>query len=270
MASEAAERVQMSDFLKRKPSQLSGGQQQRVAIARAIVKKPGLLLLDEPLSSLDANLRISMREEIRRLQKDLGITMLMVTHDQEESLTMSDKIVVMNDGILQQFGTPEELYNSPANWFVAHFLGMPSMNELICVWEEPGQSLRVDDTGDIITLPFTKGNTGGAIHKEQRLRFAFRPHQVHIETEPPANTEDSYIRGKVIMIEFTGRERLIHVAFCKRVIKGYADAGRVVREGQEVWFRVGGNCYLLDYNSGISLYNNRKWQQPETGRSQLV
>ena len=127
-AYEAAKLVQIDELMDRKPSELSGGQQQRVAIARALVKMPRVLLLDEPLSNLDARLRLQTREEIRRIQKETGITTVFVTHDQEEAMSICDLIVVMKDGILQQIGKPQEVYDDPANLFVAKFLGTPPIN----------------------------------------------------------------------------------------------------------------------------------------------
>ncbi len=127
-AREIAELVHMGNLLGRKPKQLSGGQQQRVAIARALVKNPRLLLLDEPLSNLDARLRLEMREEIRRIQLETQVTTIFVTHDQEEAMSISDHIVLMKDGFLQQHAAPQELYNQPANQFVADFLGNPPIN----------------------------------------------------------------------------------------------------------------------------------------------
>ena len=125
---EAAKLVQLEDLLDRKPGELSGGQQQRVAIARALVKRPKVLLLDEPLSNLDARLRLQTREEIRRIQKETNITTIFVTHDQEEAMSISDYIVVMKDGVIQQIGKPQEVYDNPANLFVAKFLGTPAIN----------------------------------------------------------------------------------------------------------------------------------------------
>ncbi len=127
-AVEIAKLVEIGALLDRKPAELSGGQQQRVAIARALVKMPRVLLLDEPLSNLDARLRLQTREEIRRIQKTTGITTLFVTHDQDEAMSISDLIVVMKDGILQQIGEPQAVYNNPANLFVASFLGTPAVN----------------------------------------------------------------------------------------------------------------------------------------------
>ena len=127
-AYQAAKLVQIEDLMDRKPSEMSGGQQQRVAIARALVKMPRVLLLDEPLSNLDARLRLQTREEIRRIQKETGITTVFVTHDQEEAMSISDMIVVMKLGVVQQIGAPQEVYDDPANLFVAKFLGTPPIN----------------------------------------------------------------------------------------------------------------------------------------------
>ncbi len=127
-AYEAAKLVQIEDLMDGKPSEMSGGQQQRVAIARALVKMPRVLLLDEPLSNLDARLRLQTREEIRRIQKETGITTVFVTHDQEEAMSISDMIVVMKLGVVQQIGAPQEVYDDPANLFVAKFLGTPPIN----------------------------------------------------------------------------------------------------------------------------------------------
>ena len=127
-ATEAAKLVQIDSLLDRKPSEMSGGQQQRVAIARALVKMPSVLLLDEPLSNLDARLRLQTREEIRRIQRETGITTVFVTHDQEEAMSISDEIVVMKEGVVQQTGRPQAVYDDPANLFVAKFLGTPPIN----------------------------------------------------------------------------------------------------------------------------------------------
>ena len=128
LVNDVARIVKIDEYLERKPSELSGGQQQRVAIARALVKKPKVLLLDEPLSNLDARLRIETREEIRRIQKETGITTIFVTHDQDEAMAIADKMVVMSMGEIQQIGKPQEIYKNPTNLFVAKFLGVPPIN----------------------------------------------------------------------------------------------------------------------------------------------
>ena len=126
----ASEMVELNDFLHRKPAELSGGQRQRVALARAIVREPTVFLMDEPLSNLDAKLRVSTRAQIKNLQHSLRVTTIYVTHDQVEAMTLADRVVVMNAGVVQQVGTPQEIYNKPANSFVASFIGSPAMNLL--------------------------------------------------------------------------------------------------------------------------------------------
>ena len=150
MALEAAKLVQIENLMDRKPKELSGGQQQRVAIARALVKMPRILLLDEPLSNLDARLRLQTREEIRRIQKQTGITTVFVTHDQEEAMYISDLIVVMKDGVVQQTGRPQEVYDSPANLFVAKFLGTPPIN--VFDGEVRGQTLYIGEEA-VLSVP---------------------------------------------------------------------------------------------------------------------
>ena len=130
-----AQMLQITELLRRKPGQLSGGQQQRVAIARALIKEPKILLLDEPFSNLDARLRIELRDDIRALQQKLKITTIFVTHDQEEAMSISDRILLMKEGVLQQYSTPQEMYRDPANLFVASFLGNPPIHKLPCTLE---------------------------------------------------------------------------------------------------------------------------------------
>ena len=150
MALEAAKLVQIEELMDRKPKELSGGQQQRVAIARALVKMPKILLLDEPLSNLDARLRLQTREEIRRIQKATGITTVFVTHDQEEAMSISDLIVVMKDGVVQQIGKPQAVYDSPVNLFVAKFLGTPPIN--VFDGEVKGGQLYIGEEA-VLTVP---------------------------------------------------------------------------------------------------------------------
>ena len=153
---EMLKMVHLDEYAERYPHQLSGGQQQRVALARALVMRPGLLLLDEPLSNLDAKLRESMRFEISSIQKELGITVIYVTHDQSEAMTMSDRVVVMSRGVIQQIGTPYEIYRNPANKMVADFIGLVNFVE----GEVQGDRVYISGTG--VSFPNTSGITGSA------------------------------------------------------------------------------------------------------------
>src|ERR687885_33150 len=148
-----AQLLGIENFLNRKPKELSGGQMQRVALGRALVREPKIFLMDEPLSNLDAKLRTYMRTEIKKLQKKIGITTLYITHDQIEAMSMADKIAVMNGGLLQQVGTPQQVYNQPANTFVAGFIGSPSMNFLECRLVRDSSTIHLESDSVSFKLP---------------------------------------------------------------------------------------------------------------------
>ena len=150
---QVADSLDLTQLLDRKPSQLSGGQRQRVALGRAIIREPKLFLMDEPLSNLDAKLRVQTRSEITRLQRKLGVTTIYVTHDQTEAMTMGSKIVVMNDGRIQQTDTPRELYSHPVNAFVAQFIGTPPMNLLPCRLDQVGETVSLAGEGVNVQCP---------------------------------------------------------------------------------------------------------------------
>lgn len=184
--------VQIENLLDRRPGQLSGGQQQRVALARALVKRPNLLLLDEPLSNLDATLRLSMRAEIRRIQKELGVTTILVTHDQIEATTMADRIICMNAGRIEQIGTPDELYRKPATTFVASFIGSPPINLL--QGAVSGDQITVGDKSLRVSGHSVAGET----------RLGLRPEHVREEA--------GGLPATVIACEPMGRETLYTVS----------------------------------------------------------
>jgi len=208
---EAARTLDLEPYLKRKPGELSGGQRQRVAMGRAIVRRPRLFLMDEPLSNLDAKLRVQMRAEIKQLQRQLGTTTLYVTHDQTEAMTMGDRVVVMRKGVLEQVGTPQELYHSPSNLFVAGFIGSPSMNLI---------TVGVEAEADDVVIQLDPGNPGLRIRGNQlgpRLRklrqfhgtavaMGFRPENVTVATE----AADDTLRVEIQHVEDLGSERIIY------------------------------------------------------------
>ena len=196
---EAARILKMEDLLDRQPSQLSGGQRQRVAIGRAIVRKPSVFLFDEPLSNLDAALRVDMRMEIAKLHGELGTTMIYVTHDQVEAMTLADRIVVLNGGVVQQVGSPLELYHRPANLFVAGFIGSPKMNFLsarVEASDAQGVTLGSMDVGTLV-LP---GARATALAGDM-VTLGLRPHNLSL-------SEHGGMRGKVILVERLGSETL--------------------------------------------------------------
>lgn len=175
---EVSEILQIGHLLDRKPSQLSGGQRQRVAMGRALVRNPQVFLFDEPLSNLDAKLRVDMRTEIKRLHQRLKTTIVYVTHDQIEAMTLATKIAVLKDGVLQQFGSPAEIYNNPANMFVADFMGSPAMNLLSCTVEKDASGLSVSlarPHGEPIRLPVSSGRPQLEAHAGRQIVFGIRP-----------------------------------------------------------------------------------------------
>lgn len=204
-AAEFAKLLRIEDYFTRKPSQLSGGQQQRVAIARALAKEPEILLLDEPLSNLDARLRLEMREEIRRLQMETGITTIFVTHDQEEALSISDHILLLKKGRIQQYGLPQELYDEPCNPFVADFLGNPPINLYEGIVDGSRIILQGGNTGFLIA-----GMKG--IESGRRVKLGIRSEAFEAAAEgvyeTPATVRNVFLNGKetLYLLEIGGKE----------------------------------------------------------------
>ena len=182
---EAAKLVQIDELMERKPSELSGGQQQRVAIARALVKTPRVLLLDEPLSNLDARLRLQTREEIRRIQKETGITTIFVTHDQDEAMSISDIIIVMKDGKIHQIGKPQEVYDHPTNLFVAKFLGTPPIN----VFDGVIKNNQLFIGKDAVLNIKCKGNVETDDNSERKVFVGIRPEGFTLDADGPLHCE---------------------------------------------------------------------------------
>jgi multiple sugar transport system ATP-binding protein len=191
---EVAQMLQMEHLLERRPSQLSGGQRQRVAMGRALARQPQLFLFDEPLSNLDAKLRVEMRAEIKRLHQASGITSVYVTHDQVEALTLGSRIAVMKGGVLQQLGTPDEVYNTPANTFVASFIGSPTMNLIDGVGQ--GSSFAVQGTQLALSVPASLAG--------KNAQLGLRPEHLSLSSS-------ATWRGKVSLVEPTGADTFVDV-----------------------------------------------------------
>ena len=237
-AEEAARLVHVGDLLDRRPSQLSGGQQQRVALARALVKEPQLLLLDEPLSNLDATLRLTMRSEIKALQRRMDISTILVTHDQIEATTMADRIVCMNVGRIEQVGSPDDLYLRPASLFVAGFIGAPPINLV------DGEIVDAAFTADGVRLPVDGDAAGKAV-------LGIRPENLSFG--------DSGLEGKVTDIEPMGRETLYLVDTqlgSMRVLEGGAAERRAHGETAKVTFKPS-DTLLFDAESGHLIKGGR-------------
>jgi ABC-type sugar transport system ATPase subunit len=218
-----ADMMGIGHLMDRKPAQLSGGQQQRVALGRALVKEPNLLLFDEPLSNLDARLRLSMRSEIKRLQMELGITSIYVTHDQVEAMTMADRIAVMKDGKLHAYSTPEELYDQPRTLFIAGFVGNPPMNfvDVEVVREGDGYHAR-RESFDVVVPP----NRGEKVVGKGQVVLGIRPEDITIA--------DRGISGEIYVVEPLGRDDLIDVRIGEAGVHVLADPTLGLRMGQLV------------------------------------
>ncbi|MGN0467076.1 MAG: ABC transporter ATP-binding protein [Lachnospiraceae bacterium] len=204
---EAARILGLENLLDRKPKALSGGQRQRVAMGRAIVRKPKVFLMDEPLSNLDAKLRGQMRIEISRLHQELGTTIIYVTHDQTEAMTLGTRIVVMKDGIVQQIDSPQNLYDRPGNLFVAGFIGAPTMNFADVKVEKSGDKVVFDLVGYKITVPAEKAKklvAGGYVGKTVVL--GIRPEDVHDDELALQKYKDSIFEGTIKVYEMLGAE----------------------------------------------------------------
>ncbi len=235
---EVAALLGMTDLLNRKPAQLSGGQRQRVAIGRAMVRDPAVFLFDEPLSNLDAQLRTQMRLEIKKLHQRVGSTIVFVTHDQVEAMTMADRIVIMKDGHIMQVGTPSEVYHKPANTFVAQFIGAPSMNMIGGETAEGGIRL---DTGGMLSLP-------QPLPPGRKVTLGLRPEDLMPDHAQPL------IEGPVAVREPLGHETLIYVSTPSGEIIAKAD-GRVPPEVGET-VQLGAlpeNVHVFDAATGEAL-----------------
>ncbi len=220
---EAAQMLELTDQLDRKPSQLSGGQRQRVAMGRAIVREPAAFLMDEPLSNLDAKLRVQMRADISRLQRQLGITTIYVTHDQVEAMTMGDRVAVLKDGYLQQVDTPQHLYDRPDNVFVAAFIGSPSMNLFEATFK--GSGLRLG--GHRLALPDAtlERRPALATYGGRKIAVGIRPEDLEDASLATDAAEDAVISSTVELTESLGSEIVVHFALdAARVDAGNPDA----------------------------------------------
>lgn len=235
-AIEMATLVKIEHLLDRKPAQLSGGQQQRVAIARALVKKPKVLLLDEPLSNLDARLRLEMREEIRRIQQEIGITTIFVTHDQEEALSISDRVMLMNQGTLQQDCAPQDMYQQPENIFTAEFLGNPPINflELEKIGTHTSGLYLVKHTNQTITIPN---------HQLATIQMGLRPEHLYLTEQINA-----LLTGEVVHVETIGRDTLIRVKVGEITLRALVDPNTTLN--------IGATCYLAIDPTHIHYFNS--------------
>ena len=231
---EVAETLQISHLLKRKPGQLSGGQRQRVAMGRALVRNPQVFLFDEPLSNLDAKLRVDMRTEIKQLHAKLGTTIVYVTHDQIEAMTLANRIAVMNGGIIQQLGTPDDIYNHPANLFVASFMGSPSMNIL-------DVTLSSNKSGLTVTLPHGEsfGLNSQKIDlkslKDGKVKMGIRPESI-LEKAPANSKNFAAIEQKVDVVEPSGSDTFVIFELGGEAFNARFAGDSTVKSGDKIKF----------------------------------
>ena len=232
---DAAAKVAISHLLDRRPGQLSGGQQQRCALARAIVRQPRLFLLDEPLSNLDAKLRLETRAELRKLQRSLGVTAVYVTHDQEEAMTIADRMALFMEGRIVQVGTPHEIFRKPATATVAAFIGTPPMNLLPGVWE--GGALHVD--GHVVPL----------------VSSAPSPRQVTVGVRPgDLRIADTGLPARVERVEDLGDSAIVSFVAGERVLKQKSERLPLVQEGDHVHVSFApGAAHIFDRQTGLRL-----------------
>jgi multiple sugar transport system ATP-binding protein len=233
---EVAKVLHVERLLDRKPGKLSGGEMQRVAIGRAIVRRPKVFLMDEPLSALDAKLRTEMRAEIKRLQSDLGATTVYVTHDQLEAMSMGDKIAIMYGGVLQQIGTPTEVYDHPKNLFVAGFIGSPSMNFLPC--NRHGGVLEITGTEGQASVPIALMDSGkerlGSAPTEQELILGVRPEDILLSHEP----KPEFLPVETYVVEPLGSEKIVNVRLAGHVVKARTSPTFRATPGETLFARI--------------------------------
>jgi multiple sugar transport system ATP-binding protein len=241
---DAARMLDIEELLDRQPKELSGGQQQRVAIGRTMVLDPDVFLLDEPLASLDAKLRVEIREELQELHKQVGITTIYVTHDQEQAMTMSDRVIVMNDGEIQQFDTPEEIYRNPNNAFVAHFIGTPSMNFFEATVTSHN-SVVVDTGFSKTTLPDCELPSD-----VDRVQVGIRPEHLEINHE-----RDEGFDAHVKFVEPTGKDKIVHLETGETELTGIVSGDRRLTDDEDCTVRLPPEAtHLFDLRSGRALY----------------
>ena len=253
---ETARILQIEELLARRPRELSGGQMQRVALGRSIVRKPAVFLMDEPLSNLDAKLRVAMRAELKHLQQELGVTTIYVTHDQAEAMTLGDQLIVMNRGQIQQIGKPEDVYRHPCNEFVAGFIGSPSMNFLRCGYDAAKGAL----VSESFAYPVSaQAGASLKVGDPKSLVLGVRPEDLVISLAPSPNA----IRATVYVTEQLGREILVNASVRQEIIRGFAAPDTQLKTDQAVWLSFPeAALHVFDQKTEENLYSGSLGKRP--------
>jgi len=246
--SEVAENLQIKELLSRKPNQISGGQQQRVALGRAMVQEPNVFLFDEPLSNLDAKLRIEARSFLKCLQKELQTAAIYVTHDQKEALAISDRIAILDKGVIMQIGTPREIYKNPENVFVAEFIGDPPMNLLDCSLKCDHNKTVLDFSQITLDISPIKDLVREKVNDGEAIIFGIRPEDITIEYE---DISPNSIRGEIFMVETLGPETIIHVKIGDLILNVRDFSEPNLNMGETVWLKIDlNNVYIYKKEDG--------------------
>ena len=254
---EAARILDLEKLLDRKPKALSGGQRQRVAMGRAIVRNPKVFLMDEPLSNLDAKLRVQMRIEISKLHENLGATIIYVTHDQTEAMTLGTRIVVMKDGIVQQVDTPQNLYNTPCNQFVAGFIGSPQMNFMDALVNVNGNDVTLKVGEHVLKVPASKKQAlidGG--YDGKTVVLGIRPEDVHDSQAFISNSPDSVIKSKIKVYELLGAEVFLYFDLDGTQMTARVNPRTTLRTGDDAIFALDmEKIHLFDKDTELTITN---------------
>ena len=254
---EAARILDLEKLLDRKPKALSGGQRQRVAMGRAIVRNPKVFLMDEPLSNLDAKLRVQMRIEISKLHENLGATIIYVTHDQTEAMTLGTRIVVMKDGIVQQVDTPQNLYNTPCNQFVAGFIGSPQMNFMDALVNVNGNDVTLKVGEHVLKVPASKRQAlidGG--YNGKTVVLGIRPEDVHDSQAFISNSPDSVIKSKIKVYELLGAEVFLYFDLEGTQMTARVNPRTTLRTGDDAIFALDmEKIHLFDKDTELTITN---------------
>ena len=254
---EAARILDLEKLLDRKPKALSGGQRQRVAMGRAIVRNPKVFLMDEPLSNLDAKLRVQMRIEISKLHENLGATIIYVTHDQTEAMTLGTRIVVMKDGIVQQVDTPQNLYNTPCNQFVAGFIGSPQMNFMDALVNVNGNDVTLTVGEHVLKVPASKKQAlidGG--YDGKTVVLGIRPEDVHDSQAFISNSPDSVIKSKIKVYELLGAEVFLYFDLEGTQMTARVNPRTTLRTGDDAIFALDmEKIHLFDKDTELTITN---------------